>query len=88
MQSPIEQVTTKKNGIQTPVGYIEQHYPQTAKEFKRLQDEQYKLFCKKQMDYGPSNIAMGTSLDTDEEKRLNTTLFITEGDSASGSPRK
>ena len=23
------------------------------------------------MDYGPSNIAMGTSLDTDEEKRLS-----------------
>tara|TARA_Y100001963_G_scaffold109809_1_gene151861 strand:- start:569 stop:979 length:411 start_codon:yes stop_codon:yes gene_type:complete len=53
------------------VEYIEETYPETAKEFKRLQKEQYKLFCKKQMDYGPSNIAMGTSLDTDEEKRLS-----------------
>ena len=57
--------------ITDAVGYIEKIYPQTAKEFKRLQNEQYELFCKKQMDYGPSNIAMGTSLDTDEEKRLS-----------------
>jgi len=53
------------------IGYIETTYPETAKEFKRLQEEQYELFCRKQMDYGPSNIAMGTSLDTDEEKRLS-----------------
>ena len=53
------------------IAYIEEHYPKTANEFKRLQAEQYDLFCKKQMDYGPSNIAMGTSLDTEEEKRLS-----------------
>ena len=51
--------------------YIEEHYPETAKEFQRLQFEQWQLFCKKQMDYGPSNIAMGTDLKTDEEKRLS-----------------
>ena len=56
---------------QSAVEFIEEHYPETAVEFKRLQKEQYELFCKKQMDYGPSNIAMGTSLDTDEEKRLS-----------------
>ena len=53
------------------IAFIEEHYPETADEFKRLQAEQYDLFCKKQMDYGPSNIAMGTSLDTAEEKRLS-----------------
>ena len=53
------------------IDYIEKTYPETAKEFQRLQFEQWQLFCKKQMDYGPSNIAMGTSLDTDEEKRLS-----------------
>ena len=53
------------------IKYIEEHYPETAKEFQRLQYEQWELFCKKQMDYGPSNIAMGTSLNTDEEKRLS-----------------
>jgi len=65
----VEQDT--RNGLQTAVGYIEQTYPETAKEFKRLQNEQYELFCKKQMDYGPSNIAMGTDLSTDEQKRLS-----------------
>tara|TARA_R110000744_G_scaffold364582_1_gene473168 strand:+ start:79 stop:504 length:426 start_codon:yes stop_codon:yes gene_type:complete len=53
------------------IEYIEKNYSETAKEFQRLQFEQWALFCKKQMDYGPSNIAMGTSLDTDEEKRLS-----------------
>ena len=53
------------------IAYIEETYPETAKEFQRLQFEQWNLFCKKQMDYGPSNIAMGTSLGTPEEKRLS-----------------
>ena len=53
------------------IKYIEKTYPETAKEFQRLQFEQWNLFCKKQMDYGPSNIAMGTSLNTDDEKRLS-----------------
>ena len=53
------------------IEYIEKTYPETAKEFQRLQYEQWELFCKKQMDYGPSNIAMGTNLTTDEEKRLS-----------------
>ena len=53
------------------IAYIETTYPETAKEFQRLQFEQWALFCRKQMDYGPSNIAMGTELKTDEEKRLS-----------------
>ena len=48
------------------VTYIETTYPETAEEFRRLQKEQYELFCRKQMDYGPSNIEMGTDLKTDE----------------------
>ena len=54
-----------------PVKYIEKEYPQTAKSFKAIQKEQYELFCKKQMDYGPSNIAMGTALKTKEDRRLS-----------------
>ena len=53
------------------IEFIEAQYPETAHEFQRLQDEQYALFCRKQMDYGPSNIAMGTDLKTGEEKRLS-----------------
>ena len=58
------------------IEYIEKTYPETAKEFQQLQYEQYALFCKKQMDYGPSNISMGTSLINDEEKRLSLVGLI------------
>ena len=58
------------------IAYIEKNYPETAKEFQKLQFEQWALFCKKQMDYGPSNISMGTSLNTDDEKRLSLVGLI------------
>ena len=53
------------------IKYIEKEYPETAKEFQKIQFEQWATFCKKQMDYGPSNIAMGTSLRTKEDRRLS-----------------
>ena len=59
-----------------PIKFIEEHYPGTANEFKKIQQEQYEVFCKKQMDYGPSNISMGTSLTTDKEKRLSMVGLI------------
>ena len=58
------------------IKYIEENYPETAKEFQRLQYEQWETFCKKQMDYGPSNISMGTPLATDDEKRLSLVGLI------------
>ena len=58
------------------IEYIEKHYPETAKEFQKLQFEQWALFCKKQMDYGPTNISMGTQLETDGEKRLSLVGLI------------
>ena len=56
-----------------PVKYIEKEYPQTAKSFKEIQKEQYELFCRKQMDYGPKNISVGTDLRTDEDVKLSLT---------------
>ena len=53
------------------IRYIEKEYPETAKEFQKIQYEQWATFCKKQMDYGPSNIAMGTALKTKEDRRLS-----------------
>ena len=58
------------------VAFIEREYPETAKEFKKIQRDQYLLFCQKQMDYGPSNISMGTSLVNDDEKRLSLVGLI------------
>ena len=60
-------------GLTDPVKYIEKEYPQTAKSFKAIQKEQYELFCKKQMDYGPKNISVGTDLRTDEDVKLSIT---------------
>jgi len=52
---------------------VEEKYPATTLEFKRIQQEQYALFCKKQMDYGPTNISVGTSLSNEEEIKLSLT---------------
>ena len=53
------------------VDFIEKNYPNTAKEFKRIQEEQYHLFCKKQMDYGSTNISMGTGVGDQMDKNLS-----------------
>ena len=55
------------------IKYIEENYPETAKEFQRLQFEQWELFCKKQKDYGPKNISVGSNLETEEEVKLALT---------------
>ena len=57
----------------TAVQLIEQQYPETAAEFRRLQKQQYEVFCEKQMDYGPSNISVGTNLENDDEIKLSLT---------------
>ena len=31
------------------------------------------MFCKKQSNYGPENISVGTKLETDEEKKVSLT---------------
>ena len=49
------------------VEQMEKEWPQMTNEFKRLQREQYELFCRKQHDYGPSNISVGTNLQTTDE---------------------
>ena len=55
------------------VDQMEEEWPKMTTEFKRLQKEQYELFCRKQHDYGPGNISVGTTLQTDEEIHLSLT---------------
>jgi len=59
--------------IRDAVKFVEDKYPETTKEFKRLQREQYEVFCEKQMDYGPGNISVGTNLETDDEVKMSLT---------------
>jgi len=55
------------------VKQMEKEWPEMTQEFKKLQREQYELFCHKQHDYGPGNISVGTQLITDEEVHLSLT---------------
>ena len=60
----------KKNDI---VELMEEDWPEITIEFKRLQQVQYELFLRKQHDYGPGNIAVGTQLQTQDEIHLSLT---------------
>ena len=55
------------------VSMMEAEWPEMTTEFKRLQREQYELFLKKQHDYGPGNISVGTMLQTPDEVHLALT---------------
>lgn len=55
---------------------IETAYPETCKEFKRLQKEQYSTFCKKQYDYGQHNITLGMDLSDPDNCHLSITAII------------
>ena len=72
--------TATKNGMTTKkpdaIAYIEKNYPETAKEFQKIQFEQWYTFCKKQMDYGPSNISMGTGVGKAVNVKLATTALV------------
>ncbi len=59
----------------------EETYPETTKEFKKILNEQYELFCKKQLNYGPSNISVGTLLQSDDDIKLSLSgLFFRMND--------
>ena len=55
------------------ISFIEKKYPETTKMFRDMQFEQWELFCKKQKDYGPKNISVGSNLETEEEVKLALT---------------
>ena len=51
---------------------IKVRYPKTLEKFKEIQVEQLELFCKKQLDYGPSNIGLGKGIvEKPEDIRLS-----------------
>jgi len=68
-----EEVSIGEIMQENAVEYCERVYPQTTEEFKKIQDEMYITFCKKQRNYGPGNISVGTSLETKEDVKLSLT---------------
>ena len=59
--------------LDSAISYIMEKYPETSKTFQDIQFNQWQLFCKKQKDYGPKNISVGTNLETGEEVKLALT---------------
>ena len=53
------------------VKYMEHKYPEMTTEFLTIQQEQYELFLRKQHDYGPQNVAVGSLLKTKEDIKLS-----------------
>lgn len=64
---------TKNNTTISAVEYCEKMYPQMTEEFKTILDEMYLTFCQKQRNYGPSNISVGTALQSDDDVKLALT---------------
>jgi len=46
-------------------------YPETVKGFKEYMLEEFIIFCRKQYDYGPGNISVGTQLKNEKEKMIS-----------------
>ena len=55
------------------VKWCEEKYPELTKEYKKIMMEQYVLFCKKHRNYGPTNINVGTNLETEGDIKLALT---------------
>lgn len=55
------------------VSQTEKDYPEMTAEYKRIMMEGYETFCKKNSNYGPGNIAVGTALKSDDDIRLSLT---------------
>lgn len=58
---------------ETAQEYVERMYPETCEEFKTIQDEMYQTFCQKQRNYGPDNISVGSSLESQEDVHVSLT---------------
>jgi hypothetical protein len=52
---------------------VESNYPEMTAEYKRIMWEGYETFCKKSSNYGTDNIAMGTTLQKEDDVRLSLT---------------
>lgn len=68
-----ERVVNKTNNELSAIEYCEKHYPQMTDEYKRIMWQQYETFCKKQRNYGPTNISVGTQLQTNDDIKLSLT---------------
>ena len=63
------------------VKQIEEKYPEMTKEYLNIIMEGYETFCSKQSNYGPHNISVGTTLQTEDDVKLSLSgLFFRMND--------
>ena len=55
------------------VDHFEKEYPELSQEFKIIQDEMYRMFAAKHMDYGLQNISLGGDLTKENDKKFSLT---------------
>ena len=68
-----EEKTNIEIKSKSTINDFESTYPELAKEFQIIQQEQYNLFAGKMMDYGISNISLGSTLTEKEDIQLSLT---------------
>jgi hypothetical protein len=59
--------------INQTITIFEEEYPELSQEFKEIQDEMYRMFAAKMLDYGLGNISLGSNLEEEEDKKLSLT---------------
>ena len=59
--------------INQTITIFEEEYPELSQEFKEIQDEMYRMFAAKHMDYGLQNISLGGDLTKENDKKFSLT---------------
>ena len=57
----------------TNIDKLKKPYPEIAKEYEKLSQEQQNLFAGKMLDYGKGNISVGSNLENEEETHVAMT---------------
>ncbi len=68
-----EIMNAKKPKSDSTVKVFEKEYPELSQEFKKIQDEMYRMFAAKHMDYGLNNISLGGDLNNESDKKFSLT---------------
>jgi hypothetical protein len=64
-------MSEEKTQVNPVIKQIEEQFPETTKEYKRIMRQQYETFCLKQSNYGPDNISLGRDLAKEEDRKLS-----------------
>jgi hypothetical protein len=65
-------IATESAG-RTEIDELKHYYPCIHKAYEEISREQFHLFARKMLDYGKSNISVGSNLDTEEEVHVSLT---------------